>query len=108
MRKKILAALLALVTLCGATPVLAADLTETSETGTQMVPISYTKEPFFTVQLPKTLKLADLKSGKQSVTYNVNVKEEVASNQSAVVKPSSEVNVKTLYHLIRMFLILIS
>lgn len=103
MRKTILATLLALVTLCGATPVLAADLT-----GTQMVPISYTKEPSFTVQLPKTLKLADLKSGKQSVTYNVNVKEEVASNQSAVIKPSSEVNAKTLYHLIRMFLILIS
>lgn len=94
MRKKILATLLALVTLCGATPVLGADLTETSETGTQMVPISYTKEPSFTVQLPKTLKLADLKSGKQSVTYNINVKGELASNQSVVVKPSSEVNVK--------------
>lgn len=106
MRKKILATLLALVTLCGATPVLAADLTETSETRTQMVSISYTKEPSFTVQLPKTLKLADLKSGKQSVTYNV--KGELASNQSVVVKPSSEVNVKTLYHLIRMVLMLIS
>ena len=94
MRKKILATLLALVTLCGATPVLGADLTETSETGTQMVPISYTKEPSFTVQLPKRLKLADLKSGKQSVTYNINVKGELASNQSVVVKPSSEVNVK--------------
>lgn len=94
MKKKILAIMLSLSTLCGTTSVMAADIVETTETGTKLVPVSYTKEPSFKVQVPKSLELTDLQSGQQSVTYEVNVKGNLASNQSVIVSPSSKINVK--------------